>query len=1478
MPPFAAELEEWWLGPGSEALTSLVDPGGTAPKPQECGFAQDIRHRLCSFDNNRALQADLEAAWPAIRAARSINYSANPRKHLKEASRNIFLRAEDGAMNKSRVMDGLGYLDAMEAHRLHLMKATKRVIDHSTTSDQHLLAIKELHRQALVHYGHFHLGFRTCILIDDLAQAGDQKSQVPKIMARLNALFPPVALLEDEDDHDPTPYSAGLRGSIRFSVFQHLMSDQPSSDQRQQAIKMKLLGWCDIPGYDQARDSLIRYCEEVKKLEDICLAVLDASERQSTTPRRGSSLESSYISRKTSSTTPESSSISPSKTCPEITISTDPSSVSRHSSRIPPRRASAILASNPLLRGMPGREISAAKTDGALFAQDTNIAPVLSYPADLSKTEFYQHPLAQELDISPLEIDDECEPEEAPKDLLQVLVNDGLNKRKRRQVLKEDVPPVPPLPPIPEYFRANLTPKVLQKIVKRMRSRNDLKDTPKTEDPGAGKPRQPALTSGSLKFSSKKRRRQFKPQISCPEPIPEESSWNMHATCSSDDTTAITQPGHLRASYGPKLKYQLGKARLSPMEYVRLYLIEKSLSERENRQCELPKPEKKWFWTPRWEKFIIIPRIPACIRRDIGSLKTTDHKYPTILVQPEQDDSDTDSVVTVKPDKQDRGWKRLSLHLGDLPALLPNFMDASSFNSTEQTAESDAEASKPDTNKSYEEDRLAEGIPSSDDSTESQESRDRLDIHSESPMTGGSELSQKIRAATNNFDHDASIVADPEVARLDIEGKARGERRSVSPELRECPVTTGFERKAHEQALTTPNAPKTHNTETEKPLLSFLESSPSSRPSPLTARRGVTHSPQSETCTPLARFPISVQQSSRLTPSMLMKHVVGGAGGQVHPNDSQRPLLVQSSTAELPLASSADVWGSLSGDSRGSGIRPEPLRIGGRNSQQKEEGRSCRRKALGDLFPSQWREYKESERDILEMGKTNHHGDQHHSPLSGHKRAFAAPKRLGGDLQGIPNIPENIPSYPSTTITPTPSSTNLQAGSPFKIADEGPSGFTPRHPKGQAKSLTSRYLKLSDKNKLEASRTDAYANIATNVARGAHGMERLDEVPFEDHPHARQQQGSLLFDRSMPPTPPRQYNSQVRNHRTLPQRGTRDAGHYDAYEESIGPNGSKSPLQTERNLPTQLRTRSRLSAYLRQYSNGFGPLRDAPLRKPAGADVSHVSSQGLDTVDEVASSKPNSSDLSRTETTQTPSSEGTDLKTPQTPSSTIGSLFRKRNWSQYGGSTPRTPGTPSAYWRPFEEPTAEPPCTSSWMAGGGEDGGDKRERALYFKNRVGYPRSQNPVSPPGASMRKPSLSQMRSQEDIRSRLSRRQSTETLVKWRDFISDAPEPLFTSPPPPVPPLPATSRLESLRSVAESEVSGTETAEYKATSPDGFQVESQSPRKPSNEAPKRRVPKSTRSMSALRSAFKRDALKIGLGKTRIDEREDEVVPRQV
>lgn len=224
-------------------------------------------------------------------------------------------------------------------------------------------------------------------------------------MARINALFPSAIFLEDEEDFNPSPYSPGLRDSIRFSVFEHLMGDDPFSEHHQRIIQMKLLGWCDIPEYYQVRQALLRYAEESKKLEEVCFAVLNALELRpsSTSSTRALSADSSFVSNTEPSASPEPFSNYARNQTPEGTFGVDAFLDLGASSLISPGSLPAPPVPNPLLKGMPGREFSAAKTDTAAFAGDVSAPPILCYPYDLSATEFHQHPLAHDLDMTSLE-------------------------------------------------------------------------------------------------------------------------------------------------------------------------------------------------------------------------------------------------------------------------------------------------------------------------------------------------------------------------------------------------------------------------------------------------------------------------------------------------------------------------------------------------------------------------------------------------------------------------------------------------------------------------------------------------------------------------------------------------------------------------------------------------------------------------------------------------------------------------------------------------------------------------------------------------------------------------------------------------------------------------------------------------------------------------------------------------------------------
>jgi hypothetical protein len=149
--------------------------------------------------------------------------------------------------------------------------------------------------------------------------------------------------------------------------------------------------------------------------------------------------------------------------------------------------------------------------------------------------------------------------------------------------------------------------------------------------------------------------------------LPESPKWPpRHGQTGRGPVAVLTNPG---TEHDPKLKCQLMEPRLSPMEYCRMYLVEKALSERENRQCELPKPEQKWYWTQYHKKFLIVPRVPKNIQRDLvpGAIKPT--TSPNVV------DSDGESTSTLTPEVDYNGLMRLSLHLGNEPVLLPCFTD-----------------------------------------------------------------------------------------------------------------------------------------------------------------------------------------------------------------------------------------------------------------------------------------------------------------------------------------------------------------------------------------------------------------------------------------------------------------------------------------------------------------------------------------------------------------------------------------------------------------------------------------------------------------------------------------------------------------------------------------------------------------------------------------------------------------------------------
>ena len=366
---------------------------------------------------------------------------------------------------------------------------------------------------------------------------------------------------------------------------------------------------------------------------------------------------------------------------------------------------------NPLLKGMPGREISAAKTDGAAFAGDVNAPSVLAYPYDLSKQKFEEHPIAKELELTsrqkaemglliPKEVksrdfyyDFDSEDDKTGKktpDRKDKGYGLDILKRRRRNKGDEEASPAVSLSPVLERPS---TVNIFQKLVNRNRPASDShqEDTLSSYDcPNDTSSKPGASAAHSSIFSFARRRPDLKKKISEPKLQAKESMTGYQdlpprspsalsdvAGPSSRDNAFFDRKG-TALQKKTQVGYGIAPPRLSPMEYTRMYFVEKALAKRENRSCELPAPEKSWFWTPRWEKFLLIPRTPAHIKRDAKENIFENSKKGIAQLQQNEagfGDPDDESGQTVKQSLTESGCPRLSIILGDLTSLMPSLMN-----------------------------------------------------------------------------------------------------------------------------------------------------------------------------------------------------------------------------------------------------------------------------------------------------------------------------------------------------------------------------------------------------------------------------------------------------------------------------------------------------------------------------------------------------------------------------------------------------------------------------------------------------------------------------------------------------------------------------------------------------------------------------------------------------------------------------------
>ena len=90
----------------------------------------------------------------------------------------------------------------------------------------------------------------------------------------------------------------------------------------------------------------------------------------------------------------------------------------------------------------------------------------------------------------------------------------------------------------------------------------------------------------------------------------------------------------------------------------------------------------------------------------------------------------------------------------------------------------------------------------------------------------------------------------------------------------------------------------------------------------------------------------------------------------------------------------------------------------------------------------------------------------------------------------------------------------------------------------------------------------------------------------------------------------------------------------------------------------------------------------------------------------------------------TPSPPRSWLTPAMTPTSSIGNAFRRglrsssKSEARKAPLTPTTPITPTTHWAPFDPPTNEPPCSSSWLFGSQENRLERALREAHFEEQA----------------------------------------------------------------------------------------------------------------------------------------------------------------
>lgn len=989
--------------------------------------------------------------------------------------------------------------------------------------------------------------------------------------------------------------------------------------------------------------------------------------------------------------------------------------------------------------------------------------------------------------------------------------------RRRSGKSKADVPPVPPLPPIPESLRANLTPKVLGKIVKRMRSRPELKLGKVIADsvaenaqhvhydncvpPSAAQPNQRHSKGYAVSIATLQEQavahtvKAQSPRENIPF-CPDSTLETM--TGASDPTSPIEQVLYPSRPEGRQyLQYTISKPRLSPMEYTRLYLLEKALSARQSRRCELPAPEKQWFWTPRWESFLVIPHIPSCIARTLLPEGTSRKEITMSLEITRNEDSDAESVMTLRPTTPKPGCPRLSLNLGGMTTLFPSLMNLAALDTVGATY----------------------------NTTNRRNLNDTEDVVDKNRHTGSSidEASKVSRL------HDMDIASTREnLQQTDSPLNVSSTDSSRADPFSMCATRASHGDGLESQGLVTPisdrfspsSLPRSWS-DTKVALLSSSLSSES-------VRTPLEYSPISFTTisgatTPLAHFPITSKHTARLTPSTVSRQVIGFAGGNIQSRDVQQAKLVRSPSGGLVQASIADVQEET---------EVQPLLFNRQQSSQLQSESVMRESCVPDgrlEVPPHANEESNSE-SPKRVKSSESLAPEFELKKSQQKHAEMVAialneKGIGNAIFPEPTTPPQRDTSSSHTSPSTTHQTRDLHPHQFTISSNERSGFSPeqcRHEKNRKMMMKNKHKKkrqsaIPDSPTLPSVESlCVIQQVSTKEYKEPAYLARCErrfglvppkllvstEAPVRMH-------GTLELPRGIGRIATERPSSRTPKVKLSSKKTSKDssftlhrAKSHDAFTILPRLDTTYSKEESTTVLGQDVKTRDNLAANSENNHSG----RNSETSILSLPDEAHrFSLQRFDLTlrrNLGAANEPDSICVEQTVERTTPSPPNRETKLKQTPSAAFGTLFRRRNRAgpERIVTTPRRvlSQSPIIHWKPLEESHNTPPCPSPWMFGGDDNYyKDMQERVGYFRENAARELAQKRKHRKedcgnGRNSRSSHESRDGTHRQMESLGGRRVGMGSLLSWKSIVNDEPSPPPYSPVPPVPPFPSLSQL--------------------------------------------------------------------------------------